>query len=167
MVAMVPLLTPVSGYYTTFYNHIAMVLTPLGELGKTMAEPHSILQGRSLKADCTDFTPTPSDTLQNTVIVFLRRFHHICLKLTSSFPPSYSVFLGHTHALTSTPRPWKLSLYSSNTLIHFDTFPHMPLVLSLYSLAVETLIVFLQHVIYRISSIYHPPPPKKKMGKIQ
>ena len=45
MVAMVPLLTPVSGYYTTFYNHIAMVLTPLRDLGKTMAEPHSILQG--------------------------------------------------------------------------------------------------------------------------
>ena len=46
MVAMVPLLTPVSGYYTTFYNHIAMVLTPLRDLGKTMAEPHSILQGK-------------------------------------------------------------------------------------------------------------------------
>ena len=45
MVAMVPLLTPVSGYYTTFYNHIAMVLTPLRDLGKTLAEPHSILQG--------------------------------------------------------------------------------------------------------------------------
>ena len=45
MVTMVPLLTPVSGYYTTFYNHIAMVLTPLRDLGKTMAEPHSILQG--------------------------------------------------------------------------------------------------------------------------
>ena len=44
MVAMVPLLTPVSGYYTTFYNHIAMVLTPLRDLGKTMEEPHSILQ---------------------------------------------------------------------------------------------------------------------------
>ena len=43
---MVPLLTPVSGYYTTFYNHIAMVLTPLRDLGKTMAEPHSILQGQ-------------------------------------------------------------------------------------------------------------------------
>ena len=46
MVAMVPLLTPVSGYYTTFYNHIAMVLTPLRDLGKTMAEPYSILQGQ-------------------------------------------------------------------------------------------------------------------------
>ena len=45
---MVPLLTPVSGYYTTFYNHIAMVLTPLRDLGKTMAEPHSILQGEAL-----------------------------------------------------------------------------------------------------------------------
>ena len=49
MVAMVPLLTPVSGYYTTFYNHIAMVLTPLRDLGKTMAEPHSILQGRETR----------------------------------------------------------------------------------------------------------------------
>ena len=49
MVAMVPLLTPVSGYYTTFYNHIAMVLTPLRDLGKTMAEPHSILQGNRTK----------------------------------------------------------------------------------------------------------------------
>ena len=45
MVAMVPLLTPVSGYNTTFYNHIAMVLTPLRDHGKTMAEPHFILQG--------------------------------------------------------------------------------------------------------------------------
>ena len=45
MVAMVPLLTPVSGYNTTFYNHIAMVLTPLRDHGKSMAEPHSILQG--------------------------------------------------------------------------------------------------------------------------
>ena len=49
MVAMVPLLTPVSGYYTTFYNHIAMVLTPLRDLGKTMAEPHSILQGAAAR----------------------------------------------------------------------------------------------------------------------
>ena len=45
MVAMVPLLSPVSGYYTTFYKHIAMVLTPLRDPGKTMVEPHVILQG--------------------------------------------------------------------------------------------------------------------------
>ena len=44
MVAMVPLLTTVGGYYTTFYNHIAMVLTPLRDPGKTMVEPHFILQ---------------------------------------------------------------------------------------------------------------------------
>ena len=44
MVAMVPLLAPVDGYYTTFYNHIAMVLTPLRDPGKTMVEPHFILQ---------------------------------------------------------------------------------------------------------------------------
>ena len=49
MVAMVPLLTPVSGYYTTFYNHIAMVLTPLRDHGKTMAEPQSILPGVRIK----------------------------------------------------------------------------------------------------------------------
>ena len=49
MVAMVPLLTPISGYNTTFYNHIAMVLTPLRDHGKTMAEPHSILQGKHAK----------------------------------------------------------------------------------------------------------------------
>ena len=56
MVAMVPLLTPVSGYYTTFYNHIAMVLTPLRDLGKTMVEPHSILQGiRSVKHKLQSF----------------------------------------------------------------------------------------------------------------
>ena len=48
MVAMVPLLTPVDGYYTTFYNHIAMVLTPLRDPGKTMVEPHFILQGSLL-----------------------------------------------------------------------------------------------------------------------
>ena len=42
---MVPLLTPVGGYYTTFYNHIAMVLTPLKDPSKTMVEPHFILQG--------------------------------------------------------------------------------------------------------------------------
>ena len=41
MVAMVPLLSPVAGYYTTFYNHIAMVLR---DLGKTMVKPHFILQ---------------------------------------------------------------------------------------------------------------------------
>ena len=35
MVAMVPFLTPVGGYYTTFYNHIAMVLTPLEDPSKT------------------------------------------------------------------------------------------------------------------------------------
>ena len=45
MVAMVHLLTPVDGYYTTFYNHIVMVLTPLRDPGKTMVEPHFILQG--------------------------------------------------------------------------------------------------------------------------
>ena len=45
MVAMVPLLTPVVGCYTTFYNHIAMVLTPLEDPSKTMVEPHFILQG--------------------------------------------------------------------------------------------------------------------------
>ena len=49
MVAMVPLLTPVDGYYTTFYNHIAMVLTPLRDPVKTMAEQHSILQGLKTK----------------------------------------------------------------------------------------------------------------------
>ena len=42
---MVPLLTPVGGYYTTFYNHIAMALTPLGDPSKTMVEPHFILKG--------------------------------------------------------------------------------------------------------------------------
>ena len=45
MVAMVPLLTPISGYYTTFYNHIAIVLTPMRDPGKTIVEPHFILQG--------------------------------------------------------------------------------------------------------------------------
>ena len=45
MVAIVPLLTPFGGYYTTFYNHISMVLTPLRDPGKTMVEPHFILQG--------------------------------------------------------------------------------------------------------------------------
>ena len=49
MVAMVPFLAPVSGYYTTFYNHISMVLTPLRDSGKTMVEPHFILQGICLK----------------------------------------------------------------------------------------------------------------------
>ena len=45
---MVHLLTPVDGYYTTFYNHIAMVLTPLRDPGKTVVEPHFILQGKTL-----------------------------------------------------------------------------------------------------------------------
>ena len=45
MVAMVPLLNSVSGYYTTFYNQIAMVLTPLRDPGKIIVEPHFILQG--------------------------------------------------------------------------------------------------------------------------
>ena len=47
MVTMVPLLTSVDGYYTTFCNHIAMVLTPLRDPGKTMVEPHFILQGHA------------------------------------------------------------------------------------------------------------------------
>ena len=47
MVAMVPLLTPVGGYHTTVYNHITMVLTPLRDHGKTMVEPHFILQGNN------------------------------------------------------------------------------------------------------------------------
>ena len=48
MLAMVHLLTPVDGYYTTFYNHIAMVLTPLRDPGKTVVEPHFILQGHAV-----------------------------------------------------------------------------------------------------------------------
>ena len=61
MVAMVHLLTPVDGYYTTFYNHIAMVLTSLRDPGKTVMEPHFILQGCSVHLTAANiFSPLQS-----------------------------------------------------------------------------------------------------------
>ena len=85
MIAMVHLLTPVDGYYTTFYNHIAMVLTPLRDPGKTMVDPHFILQ-ESIQSNLSDkkgmfaFVCDPVNYITNYPCSFLRHCAvHACI----------------------------------------------------------------------------------------
>ena len=79
MVVMVPLLTPVGGYYTTVYNHIAMVLTPLRDPGKTMVEPHFILQGFPGFSELTKISSSSSVGLspQSFMSTIFRNHHEL------------------------------------------------------------------------------------------
>ena len=67
-------------YYTTFYNHIAMFLTPLRDPGKTMVEPHFILQETQGSVELCDGERTEKETEKSLVCARERMhtFHSCC-----------------------------------------------------------------------------------------